>query len=134
MRIAIIKQHDLQQITLSNNKNKVLLHAHCYQRARGPAADGFATGERATIELLQAFGYQVELINDGCCGMAGAFGYETEHYQLSLKVGELALLPAVRQAGDDTWIVSSGVSCKAQIEDGAGKQTLHPIELIVPCS
>lgn len=132
LRIAIIQQKELFKTMLFPKYKKVLLHAHCYQRARGPAADGFASGERSTVEFLQALGYQVELVDDGCCGMAGAFGYEAEHYQLSKQVGELALLPAVRQAGPEVLIATSGVSCKAQIEDFAGRQALHPIELLFP--
>jgi Fe-S oxidoreductase len=62
--------------------------------------------------------------------MAGAFGYEAEHYELSMKIGELKLLPAVRAAGEDMLIAASGVSCEAQIKDGTGRSALHPVELV----
>jgi Fe-S oxidoreductase len=71
----------------------------------------------------------VSTIKDGCCGMAGAFGYEKEHYQISLQVGELAMLPAIRSTGD-AMIVAAGISCKSQIEDGTGRKAYHPISLI----
>lgn len=109
---------------------KVLLHAHCYQKARPLAEDGLPVGAAATAVLLEACGYVVQTVNSGCCGMAGAFGYEAEHYQLSQQVGELALLPAVRNASSDTLIAASGTSCRSQIEDGAGRQAVHPILLI----
>ncbi|MEJ2711472.1 MAG: hypothetical protein P8074_27945, partial [Anaerolineales bacterium] len=105
---------------------KVLLHGHCYQKAQPPAADGYATGVPATRLMLEGAGYEVALIDAGCCGMAGAFGYEAEHFEVSMKVGELQLLPAVRQAGPETIIAASGVSCQSQIEDGAGRHARHP--------
>jgi Fe-S oxidoreductase len=83
--------------------------------------------------LLKAAGYIVEVIDDGCCGMAGAFGYEAEHYATSIGVGELALFPALRAVNHAEQIVivsASGVSCRAQIEDGTGYAALHPIELV----
>lgn len=108
----------------------VLLHGHCYQKAQPPAADGFPTGVAATVTMLKSAGYQVEVIDSSCCGMAGAFGYEAEHYALSLQVGELGLFPAIRRAGDEVIVAASGVSCQAQIEDGAQRQAVHPITLI----
>ena len=74
-------------------KNSVFLHGHCYQKSQPPAVDGFPVGLHATQELLEQVGYRVELIEAGCCGMAGSFGYELEHYDLSMKIGELALFP-----------------------------------------
>ncbi len=110
-------------------KPLVYLHAHCYQKAQPPCEDGEPSGVQATIRMLETAGYRVELIDSGCCGVAGAFGYETEHYELSLKVGE-KLLETVRTALPGAEIAASGVSCKAQIEDGAGRQTSHPVELV----
>ena len=74
--------------------------------------------------------YQVEVIPSGCCGMAGSFGYEREHYELSMKIGELVLFPAVRHAKDDTIIAAPGTSCRHQIKDGTGRVALHPIEIL----
>ena len=74
--------------------------------------------------------YAVELIPSGCCGMAGSFGYEAEHYDLSMQIGELVLLPAVRQAGDDALISAAGTSCRHQIKDGTGRRAQHPAEIL----
>jgi Fe-S oxidoreductase len=110
---------------------KLLLHGHCYQKAQPPAADGYPVGQQASAELLRAVGYEVEIIPSGCCGMAGAFGYEAEHYALSMQVGELALLPAVRKAKETGRAVAAvGTSCRSQIADGANIHALHPIVLI----
>ncbi len=88
------------------NKNssfeKVTFHPHCHQRAEGPSADGLPSGTNATLELLRSCGYEVELMDTGCCGMAGTFGYEAEHYDLSMKVGELKLFPELRALNCET--------------------------------
>jgi len=112
-----------------NRRSEVWLHGHCYQKARPPAADGKPTGVAASVAMLSALGYEVQVIEAGCCGMAGAFGYEQEHYELSMRIGELNLLPAVRAAGEKAIIAASGVSCQAQISDGAGRQAVHPVQL-----
>lgn len=105
----------------------VRLHGHCYQKARPPVADGRPVGVAATQGLLTALGAAVDLIEAGCCGMAGAFGYEAEHFDLSLRIGELALLPAVRQTPPDIPVLAVGTSCRHQIYDGAGREALHPL-------
>jgi len=115
----------------STESMKVLLHGHCYQKARPPAPDGYPVGASATMAMLRMAGYQVDLIETGCCGMAGAFGYEDEHYDLSVKIGEMSLFPSIRQAGDQVIIAASGVSCQAQIVDGTGRKAHHPITLII---
>jgi FAD/FMN-containing dehydrogenase/Fe-S oxidoreductase len=112
----------------------VFLHGHCYQKSRPPAADGLPTGVGATVELLEVAGYQVKVVDDGCCGMAGAFGYEAEHFDISKKVGELVLFPslmAAKHKNQEVFVTAPGVSCRAQIEDGTGCATLHPIQLVV---
>jgi Fe-S oxidoreductase len=125
MRVAINPQSTL----LTETNHKITLHGHCYQKTQPPAADLQALGQTASAELLRAMGYEVEIIPSGCCGMAGAFGYEAEHYEVSMKVGELVLLPAVRIAkGMNASLVASGVSCRAQILDGAGVRARHPLE------
>ncbi len=75
-------------------------------------------------------GYQVKEVDSGCCGMAGSFGYEKEHYDISLKMAERRLLPAVRKEAADTVLVASGFSCRHQIKDGAGRKALHPAEVL----
>lgn len=110
----------------------ILLHGHCYQKAQPPASDGFPVGQEATAAFLRAFGFNIEIVPSGCCGMAGAFGYEKEHYDVSMAVGELALFPAVRKACAESPFVkisASGASCRAQIADGAAAAAQHPLVL-----
>ena len=109
---------------------KVVLHGHCYQKTQPPAKDGYPSGVMATVELLERVGYKVEVLDTGCCGMAGAFGYESEHYELSMSIGELSLFPQVRAADREDIITAAGFSCLAQIKDGTGKDPVHPITLI----
>ena len=114
-------------------KQKIKLQPHCHQRAEGPSVDGYPNGVDATIQILRACGYDVELIDAGCCGMAGTFGYEAEHYQLSQQVGELKLFPLIRQSQIEnrkSSIVSTGAACRMQIEQGTGVEAIHPIMLI----
>ncbi len=117
-------------LVTKNSPGLVLLHGHCYQKSQAPASDGNPIGVDATIAMLQAAGYQVELIDAGCCGMAGAFGYEAEHYALSMQIGELKLFPALRSVGKDVIVAAAGASCQAQINDGIGLEAVHPIMLI----
>ena len=99
------------------------VHGHCHQKAAGSAD--------VTARLLNRIpGFDAELIESGCCGMAGAFGYHEEHYEVSMAIGELDVLPAVRQAGPDVAIVAAGTSCRAQITDGTGREAKHPAEII----
>ena len=74
--------------------------------------------------------YQVNEIPSGCCGMAGSFGYEKEHYDLSMKIGELVLFPTIRKANKNTIIAAPGTSCRHQIKDGTQKTALHPVEIL----
>lgn len=110
--------------------DSVLLHGHCYQKTQPPADDGLPVGHHATAALLRGLGYEVELVDSGCCGMAGSFGYEAEHFELSMQIGELALFPAVRSAAPAQHIVAAGVSCRAQIATGTEREARHPVELI----
>ena len=135
LRPELNGQPRVSKLTLSDttSKIKVLLHSHCYQKAQPPAEDGFPTGTSATVKLLETFKFNVELIEAGCCGMAGAFGYESEHYAFSQKVGELSLFPTIREHQNNTeqFIVSvSGVSCHTQIEDGTSIKPIHPMQLV----
>jgi Fe-S oxidoreductase len=100
----------------------VLFHGHCHQKA--------LAGTAATVALLRAAGAEVVELDAGCCGMAGSFGFEAEHYELSLKIGEDRLFPAVRAAPRDTLIAATGVSCRQQIEHGTGRAARHPIQLV----
>jgi Fe-S oxidoreductase len=104
----------------------VLLHGHCFQKALGTLA--------ATVRALQIpRHYNVRLIPSGCCGMAGSFGYETEHFDISMKIGELVLFPRIRRemaGGDAPIICAPGTSCRHQILDGTSHRALHPVEIL----
>jgi Fe-S oxidoreductase len=111
---------------------KILLHGHCYQKSQPPRADGYPIGVEATQKMLERVGYSVQVIDSGCCGMAGAFGYEADHYELSIKIGELSLFPEIRFSDPQAIICAAGFSCIAQIKDGAGRTAIHPISLLYP--
>jgi Fe-S oxidoreductase len=121
----IVKQAEAGALNLDldSGADRVLYHAHCHQRALGEG-DKLA----ALFELIP--GCQARSSDAGCCGMAGSFGYEVEHYDLSLKIAEDRLLPAVRAAGSDTVIAAPGTSCRQQIRDATGRRVLHPIEIL----
>ncbi|MGN6506784.1 MAG: FAD-binding and (Fe-S)-binding domain-containing protein [Tepidisphaeraceae bacterium] len=110
---------------------KVLLHGHCHQKSLEEVGDrefGKLHGEK---NVLKKMGVDLEAPATGCCGMAGAFGFENgEHYETAMKVGEHVLLPAVRQADDDTLIVADGFSCREQIEQGTPRQAMHLAQVI----
>ena len=102
---------------------RILFHGHCHQKA--------VTGTAATVALLRAIpGAEVTEVDAGCCGMAGSFGFEAEHYDLSMTIGELRLFPAVRAEPAGTIIAASGVSCRQQIAHGTGRAARHPLEIV----
>jgi len=112
---------------------KIKFQPHCHQRAEGLAADGLPSGTNATLELLRLCGYDVELIDAGCCGMAGTFGYEAEHYELSMQVGELKLFPKIRAWSTEKIelkLASTGAACRMQIQQGVDVDAVHPILLV----
>jgi Fe-S oxidoreductase len=100
---------------------KALLHGHCHQQATG--------GTEPDQQLLERMGVEVEVLDSGCCGMAGSFGYEADKYDVSMRIGELKLLPRVRAAGAETVIVSDGFSCRGQLA-AVGKTPLHLAEVL----
>jgi FAD/FMN-containing dehydrogenase/Fe-S oxidoreductase len=107
----------------TKEKKQVKLHGHCQQKAISSVGP--------SVQLLSLpENYTVETIPSGCCGMAGSFGYEKEHYDISMKVGELVLLPAVRSASEETIIAAPGTSCRHQIKDGTGRKAKHPVEVL----
>ncbi len=97
---------------------QALLHGHCHQKA-------FAVMSAVEQVLSLIPDLEVESIDSGCCGMAGAFGYEAEHYDTSMQMGELDLFPAVREADNETLIVADGTSCRSQIQHGTGREAIH---------
>ncbi|WP_448615286.1 FAD-binding and (Fe-S)-binding domain-containing protein [Modestobacter sp. URMC 112] len=103
---------------------RILFHGHCHQKAEA--------GTAATVALMSRIpGVVVEELDAGCCGMAGSFGFESEHYEVSLQVGEDRLFPAVRAADAETVIAATGVSCRQQIFHGTERNAWHPVELVL---
>ena len=100
-------------------RTRALVHGHCHQKA----FDTMGSVE-AALGLMPDL--EVEVVEAGCCGMAGAFGYEAEHYDMSMRMGEMGPLPAIRGAPDDDVIVAAGTSCRHQIEHGTGRRAVHP--------
>jgi FAD/FMN-containing dehydrogenase/Fe-S oxidoreductase len=107
------------KLTLKPLAAKAVLHTHCHQKA-------FGTAPASVAALRLVPGLAIETFESTCCGMAGAFGYEAEHYEMSFKIGELSVLPKMRGAAPDALIVAAGTSCRCQIADGARRDALHP--------
>jgi Fe-S oxidoreductase len=102
---------------------RILLHGHCHQKA-------LSTVEHTATILRLPRNHAVTVIPSGCCGMAGSFGYEREHFETSMQIGELVLFPAVRSADASTVIAAPGTSCRHQIHDGTGRESRHPVEIL----
>tara|TARA_Y100001933_G_scaffold52185_1_gene51157 strand:- start:16694 stop:19606 length:2913 start_codon:yes stop_codon:yes gene_type:complete len=102
---------------------KIKIHGHCHQKA--------LSNQKVTFDILNLpKNYEVSIISSGCCGMAGSFGYEKEHYATSMAIGELKLFPSVRKSDSDTIIAANGTSCRHQILDGTGRKALHPVTIL----
>lgn len=107
----------------TSEKRNIVFHGHCQQKALSSVAP--------SIKLLSLpANYTVTNIPSGCCGMAGSFGFEKEHYEISQQIGELVLFPAVRKQKDDVLIAAPGTSCRHQVKDGTGRKALHPVEIL----
>lgn len=122
----LYREAKADRIKSSNFDNKIrniVLHGHCHQKA-------LSEQSQAAFILGLPSGHQVEILQTGCCGMAGSFGYEKEHYEASIKIGELVLFPALRSLQKGTLIAASGHSCRHQISDGVGMKAKHVVELL----
>jgi Fe-S oxidoreductase len=125
---ALLEQFLLQErdrglsLTFSTQGRKALLHGHCHQKA--------LIGTAPTVAALTWAGYEVSEVDSGCCGMAGSFGFEREHYDISVALGNRRLAPAVKAAPADTEVVAPGISCRQQIEHLAGRRAKHPAEAL----
>jgi Fe-S oxidoreductase len=104
-------------------KKQAVVHMHCHHRA--------IMGIRAEEQLFQKMGLDYQILDSGCCGMAGSFGFEKDHYKISVDIGELVLLPAVRNAGA-ALIIADGFSCREQILQLTGRRALHISEVLAP--
>jgi Fe-S oxidoreductase len=110
-------------LRLSPGAQRVVLHGHCHQKA--------LAGTEATVALLKRIpGAEVIELDAGCCGMAGSFGFEAEHYELSMQIGEMRLFPALRREDAGTLVAATGVSCRQQIAHGVGREARHPVQIV----
>jgi Fe-S oxidoreductase len=103
-------------------KKEVFVHGHCHAKA--------LIGNSAIRNTLERCGYKTTILDTGCCGMAGSFGYEEDHYEVSMDIGELRLFPALRRLPDDALICAPGFSCRHQIKDATGMKAYHPAQLL----
>jgi FAD/FMN-containing dehydrogenase/Fe-S oxidoreductase len=114
---------NIPAVLFTEEPKKIIVHGHCHQKV--------LTTTAFTKQMLSIpANYQVEEIPSGCCGMAGSFGYEKEHYEVSMKIGELVLFPAIRNAREETLVAAPGTSCRHQIMDGTGRRAYHPVEIL----
>jgi len=120
----LLQERDTGKVSLSFGANgrKALLHGHCHQKA--------LVGTVPTVALLKGVGFEVSEVDSGCCGMAGSFGFEKEHYDLSLTIGNRRLAPAVKSASAEVEIVAPGISCRQQIEHLTGRKAKHTAEVL----
>ena len=118
-----IKAGNITPNQFTSEPKQIHLHGHCHQKALSSVED--------TAWLLSLpENYHVDVIPSGCCGMAGSFGYEAEHYEVSMQVGELVLFPAIRKSSSSSIIAAPGTSCRHQIFDGTKRKALHPVEVL----
>ena len=120
---AEILKKEITADLFTTEAKTVKIHAHCHQKS--------LSNQKVTFDVLNLpENYKVSIISSGCCGMAGSFGYEKEHYEVSMKVGELKLFPSVRKSPEDTIISANGTSCRHQIYDGTKREALHPVTIL----
>jgi FAD/FMN-containing dehydrogenase/Fe-S oxidoreductase len=118
-----IDKGNIRAEQFTKEKRSIQLHGHCQQKALSSVA--------GSVKLLcLPENYSVSTIPSGCCGMAGSFGYEKEHYELSQKIGGLVLFPAINRQDESVIIAAPGTSCRHQIKDGTGRKALHPVEVL----
>ena len=116
--LTMLAQKGELKLEFKDAENKILFHGHCHQKAFD-----VMSSVQQVLALIPEL--EVETIKSSCCGMAGAFGYDAKHYETSMKMGELNLLPAVRAADEDSLIIADGTSCRNQIRDGTGREAMH---------
>jgi FAD/FMN-containing dehydrogenase/Fe-S oxidoreductase len=118
-----IEKGNIKPTDFSDKKSNIKIHGHCHQKALSSIEASFAM-------LNLPVNNSVTIFNSGCCGMAGSFGYEKEHYQISMQMGEDTLFPKVRNTSSDTLIAAAGTSCRHQIFDGTSRKAQHPISIL----
>jgi Fe-S oxidoreductase len=111
-----------REVPLARLDRRAVVHGHCHQKA--------VVGLEAEARVFQRLGLSFDILDSGCCGMAGAFGFERDKYAVSMQVGERVLLPAVRAAEEDVLIMADGFSCREQIAQSTGKRALHLADVL----
>jgi Fe-S oxidoreductase len=111
------------KLSFGELRREALVHGHCHQKA-------FEAMPAVAKVLAMIPGLKTTFVQSSCCGMAGSFGYEAEHYETSIAMAELSLMPAVRKAPADALIVADGTSCRHQIADGSNRQAVHVAEVL----
>ncbi|MFT0715555.1 FAD-binding and (Fe-S)-binding domain-containing protein [Flagellimonas lutimaris] len=120
---AEIAEGHISSDSFTQDERTIKIHGHCHQKA--------LSNQKVTFDVLNLpKNYKVTIIPSGCCGMAGSFGYEEEHYETSMKVGRLKLFPAVEKSSEDTLIAANGTSCRHQIKDGTKREAQHPVSIL----
>lgn len=118
-----MKNGSIQKDQFTLEEKKIKIHVHCHQKS--------LSNQKVTFDILNfPENFTPTIIPSGCCGMAGSFGFEKEHYDISMKIGELVLFPSVRKTPQEVILVSNGTSCRHQIEDGTKRKALHPISVL----
>ncbi|PKA84215.1 FAD/FMN-containing dehydrogenase [Ulvibacter sp. MAR_2010_11] len=118
-----IKKGRITSAQFTSKAKAIKIHTHCHQKAM--------SNQKVTFDILNLpQNYAPTIITSGCCGMAGSFGYEKEHYEVSMQIGELKLFPAIRKAPNDVIIAANGTSCRHQIKDGTNREALHPVTIL----
>ncbi len=118
-----IEKGNLTSESFTKESKTIKIHGHCHQKA--------LSNQKVTFDILNLpENYKVSIISSGCCGMAGSFGYEKEHYQVSMQIGELKLFPSIRKSNETVIISANGTSCRHQIYDGTKRKALHPISIL----
>ncbi len=118
-----IKKGKISAAQFTSEEKHIKIHSHCHQKS--------LSNQKVTFDILNLpKNFKPTIIPSGCCGMAGSFGYEKEHYEVSMKIGELKLFPAVRKSSMDTVISANGTSCRHQIMDGTNRKALHPVTIL----
>ena len=118
-----IEKGSISAAQFTSEEKQIKIHSHCHQKS--------LSNQKVTFDVLNLpKNYKPTIITSGCCGMAGSFGYEKEHHEVSMKIGELKLFPAVRKSSEDIIIAANGTSCRHQILDGTGREALHPVTIL----
>lgn len=118
-----IEKGNITSVQFTSEEKHIKIHSHCHQKS--------LSNQKVTFDILNLpKNYKPTIITSGCCGMAGSFGFEKEHYEISMQIGELKLFPSVRKSTNDIIIAANGTSCRHQILDGTGRQAIHPVTVL----